>query len=326
MAINPLPPGGQSGYDYESGYVHYEQHLALTILILTLATLIVFGTLFGNILTIVAVVKEDSLRNVGNSFIVSLAVADLLLAIVVMPFDIVEYVIGHLPAGTVGCFFYANNNLLFCAASIFNITCISIDRYTAITDPLHYATRMTPKVAGTMISCTWIISVLLAYIPLLINWFSTIPFMHVINDACYFDLVHIAVPVVLMFSICMPCLMMLVAYGMIFKVARKQARQIQALAQVAQNLNNVEKGTAQKSCKAAKTLGLITGVFLLCWLPFSILMLTAFVFPETAALIPTIVWELISWMGYFNSMCNPAIYALCNQSFRKAFRKILFRR
>ena len=82
MAINPLPPRleGQYGYDYdyqyEYDYKYYEQNLLLTILILTFAALIVFGTLFGNILTIVAVVKEDSLRNVGNSFIVSLAVAD----------------------------------------------------------------------------------------------------------------------------------------------------------------------------------------------------------------------------------------------------------
>ena len=86
MAINPLPPihEAQHGYDYdyqyeykyEYNYEYYEQHFWLSILMLTFTTLIVFGTLFGNILTIVAVVKEDSLRNVGNSFIVSLAVAD----------------------------------------------------------------------------------------------------------------------------------------------------------------------------------------------------------------------------------------------------------
>ena len=144
MSSNPLPPKreGQYGYDYdypyeygyEYDYEYYEQHLALTILIVTFTTLIVLGTLFGNILTIVAVVKEDSLRNVGNSFIVSLAVADLLLAIVVMPFDVVENITGYLPVGSVGCFFYASNDVLFCTASVLNITCISIDRYIAITD------------------------------------------------------------------------------------------------------------------------------------------------------------------------------------------------
>ena len=260
MAINPLPPihEAQHGYDYdyqyeykyEYNYKYYEQHFWLSILMLTFSTLIVFGTLFGNILTIVAVVKEDSLRNVGNSFIVSLAVADLLLAIVVMPFDVAENVIGNLSVGAVGCFFYANNDLLFCTASVFNITCISIDRYIAITDPLHYVTRMTPKVAGTMISCTWVISVLLACIPMLIDWFVETSYLYVINDACYFDLSSVTGLIVPLFSIYIPSALMLVAYGMIFKVALKQATQIQALAHMAQNLNNV--GTMEQQRNHAK--------------------------------------------------------------------------
>ena len=162
---------------------------------------------------------------------------------------------------------------------------------------------------------------------MLINWFLETSYMYVINDACYFDLSSITGLIVIVSSIYIPSALMLVAYGMIFKVAQKQAtHQIQALANVAQNLNNMDTGTTRKSCKAAKTLGLITGVFLLCWLPLSILMFTANVSPETGTRIPLIVWNDCSWMGYFNSMCNPAIYALCNQSFRKAFKKILCRR
>ena len=161
---------------------------------------------------------------------------------------------------------------------------------------------------------------------MLIDWFVETSYMYVRNDACYFDLSSITGLIVPVFSIYIPSALMLIASGMIFKVARKQATQIQAFVHVAQNLNNMDNGVRQKSRKAAKTLGLITGVFLLCWLPLYILMFIAHVFSETETLIPLIVWKLCLWMGYINSMCNPLIYAMCNQSFRKAFKKILCRR
>lgn len=47
-----------------------------------------FFTLFGNVLVIMSVVRERALQTVTNYFIVSLAVADLMVAVVVMPFGV----------------------------------------------------------------------------------------------------------------------------------------------------------------------------------------------------------------------------------------------
>ena len=67
-----------------SGVLAYEANepsVAVTVLQAFLSVFYITVILFGNTLTIVAVIKEDSLRKVGNSFIVSLAVTDILMAV-----------------------------------------------------------------------------------------------------------------------------------------------------------------------------------------------------------------------------------------------------
>ena len=81
-----------------------------------------------------AVIKEDSLRKVGNSFIVSLAVTDILMAVLVIPLFTID-LIAFLAGGYILCIMYASNGSMFCTASVLNISMISIDCYIAITDP-----------------------------------------------------------------------------------------------------------------------------------------------------------------------------------------------
>ena len=246
-----------------------EYSVTATVLRAFLSAFYIIVTLFGNTLTIAAVIKEDSLRKVGNSFIVSLAVADILMAVLVVPLFTID-TIAHLSLGDILCIIFASSDLMFCTASILNITIISIDRYIAITDPLRYATRMTTKVAGSLICCVWTISGLISYLPLIINEILNTQFIHMVDRSCYFDLVNPTM-MVLIISWFVPTLMMLSAYGMIFKVARKQEARVCELANISNNLNRGQNGitptSLQRSHKAAKTLGLVIAIFLLCWVP-----------------------------------------------------------
>uniref|UniRef100_A0A8C6U539 G-protein coupled receptors family 1 profile domain-containing protein n=1 Tax=Neogobius melanostomus TaxID=47308 RepID=A0A8C6U539_9GOBI len=73
--------------------------------------------------------------------------------------------------------------------------------------------------------------------------------------------------------------------------------------------------------KAVKTLGIIIGSFILCWLPFFIV---ALVMPFCLhCSMPRGLQDVINWLGYSNSVLNPLIYAFCNKDFRRAFSKIL---
>ncbi|KAG7156767.1 Octopamine receptor beta-1R-like 2 [Homarus americanus] len=74
--------------------------------------------------------------------------------------------------------------------------------------------------------------------------------------------------------------------------------------------------------KAAKTLGIIVSVFLLCWLPFFSWYLVSALCGDACAVPDTLV-TILFWIGYFNSTLNPIIYAYFNRDFRKAFRKTL---
>ena len=77
--------------------------------------------------------------------------------------------------------------------------------------------------------------------------------------------------------------------------------------------------------KAAKTLGIILGSFIACWLPFFILYLSGPVLNYFDLVTPVWVFKLFTWLGYINSSCNPIIYTIFNKEFRQAFQKICCR-
>ena len=76
----------------------------------------------------------------------------------------------------------------------------------------------------------------------------------------------------------------------------------------------------QSECKAAKTLSIVLGVFIFCWMPW---FLQAIIVPLTGFKINGLLSEVIAWLGYFNSACNPILYALFYPSFKKCFHCII---
>ncbi|XP_016365730.1 5-hydroxytryptamine receptor 1A-beta-like [Sinocyclocheilus rhinocerous] len=73
--------------------------------------------------------------------------------------------------------------------------------------------------------------------------------------------------------------------------------------------------------KTVKTLGIIMGTFIVCWLPFFI---KAIVLPFCPSCdMPLWLIDVINWLGYLNSLLNPIIYAYFNKDFQSAFKKII---
>jgi len=84
-----------------------------------------------------------------------------------------------------------------------------------------------------------------------------------------------------------------------------------------------ERRKMRRENKAAKTLGVIMGAFLCCWLPFFTWYIYDALCGEHCPETPPIVVSVLFWIGYVNSALNPLIYALFNRDFRHAFQSTL---
>ncbi|KAM4701967.1 5-hydroxytryptamine receptor 1D [Discoglossus pictus] len=74
--------------------------------------------------------------------------------------------------------------------------------------------------------------------------------------------------------------------------------------------------------KATKTLGIILGAFIVCWLPFFVVSLVLPICKEVCWFHP-LLFDFFTWLGYLNSLINPVIYTVFNEDFKQAFQKLI---
>lgn len=123
----------------------------------------------GNCLVIAAVLCSSKLRSVTNLFIVSLAVADLLVGVAVLPFSATREVFEVWIFGDVWCSVWLAVDVWMCTASILNLCAISLDRYVAVTRPVSYPSIMSRKRAKALIAGLWVLSFVICFPPL-VGW------------------------------------------------------------------------------------------------------------------------------------------------------------
>ncbi|XP_053973390.1 dopamine D2-like receptor isoform X1 [Hylaeus volcanicus] len=193
-------------------------------------------TLFGNVLVILAVVRERALQTVTNYFIVSLAVADLLVAVLVMPFAVYVLVNGSWSLPGFVCDFYIAMDVTCSTSSIFNLVAISIDRYIAVTQPIKYAKHKNNRRVWMTILLVWAISAAIGS-PIVLGLNNT---PDRIPDQCLFYNTDFIIYSSLS-SFYIPCIIMVFLYYNIFKALRNRARK--ARANRKPNLGDIKPGS-----------------------------------------------------------------------------------
>ncbi|XP_076228237.1 octopamine receptor beta-1R isoform X3 [Nomia melanderi] len=315
---------------------------------------IITTAVLGNALVIASVRRHRRLRVVTNCYVVSLAAADLLVAMCAMTFNAsAELSGGKWLFGRFMCDVWNSLDVYFSTASILHLCCISVDRYYAIVSPLEYTVIMRQGTVGCMLGSAWVLPALISFIPIFMGWYTTqeqLDYMVKNPEICSFVVNRPYAVISSCVSFWIPGLVMIVMY---YKIYKEAVRQRKALSRTSSNivLNSVhhhrsstrqhhhqqmllqaaaETGTSirqqtkswRAEHKAARTLGIIMGAFLLCWLPFFLWYLTTSLCGE-ACYCPDTVVSVLFWIGYFNSALNPLIYAYFNRDFREAFKDTL---
>lgn len=138
------------------------------VIIALILLLIIVGTIVGNILVCIAVCLVKKLRRPCNYLLVSLAISDICVAVLVMPMATLYEILGKWSFGPVMCDLWVSFDVLSCTASILNLCMISVDRYYAITKPLQYGVKRTPKRMIVCVSLVWLGAACISLPPLLI--------------------------------------------------------------------------------------------------------------------------------------------------------------
>uniref|UniRef100_A0A3B3XJ90 G-protein coupled receptors family 1 profile domain-containing protein n=1 Tax=Poecilia mexicana TaxID=48701 RepID=A0A3B3XJ90_9TELE len=125
-----------------------------------LILVIIALTVGGNILVILAVSLEKKLQNATNFFLRSLAVADMLVGILVMPISLINILYDYAwPLPSALCPIWIYLDVLFSTASIMHLCAISLDRYVAIRNPIEHSRFNSRTKAMMKIAAVWTISI-----------------------------------------------------------------------------------------------------------------------------------------------------------------------
>ncbi|NXG21447.1 ADA1A protein, partial [Grallaria varia] len=309
-----------------------------------LGGLIVFGVL-GNILVILSVACHRHLQSVTHYYIINLAVADLLLTSTVLPFSATMEILGYWAFGRIFCNIWAAVDVLCCTASIMSLCIISIDRYIGVSYPLRYPSIMTERRGLLALLCVWALSLVISIGPLF-GWKEPAP-----EDETICQITE--EPGYVLFSALgsfyLPLAIILVMYCRVYVVAKRENKGLTSGLKTEKSHSEevtlrIHRRNApgaggsapnpkskhhfsvrllkfSREKKAAKTLGIVVGCFVLCWLPFFVVMPLGSFFPAIKP--PDTLFKITFWLGYLNSCINPIIYPCSSQEFKRAFQNVL---
>jgi len=212
-----------------------------------MGTIIVTAVL-GNALVITSVVRHRKLRVITNYYVVSLAMADMLVALCAMTFNAsIELTNGFWLFGYFMCDVYNSFDVYFSTASILHLCCISVDRYYAIVRPLQYPIIMTNRTVTFMLANVWVLPALISFTPIFFGWYTTDQhqeFRKKNPNVCIFVVNKYYALISSGVSFWIPGVVMVTMY---YKIYKEAVRQREALSRTSSNivLNSIHQHRRQ---------------------------------------------------------------------------------
>ncbi|XP_029968203.1 trace amine-associated receptor 13c-like [Salarias fasciatus] len=285
------------------------------MLVYILLSSICLLTVILNLLVVISISHFRQLHTPTNLLLLSLAVSDFFVGFL-MFFQMV-LIDGCWFLGDIMCTIYQYLAYIITSASIGTMVIISIDRYVAICYPLHYSTKITHRKVQISIYLCWICSVIFQTLNLTDALEQPGRYNSCVGE-CVFYINHIAAIADLIFSFIVPIAVIIVLYMRVFVVAVSQARSVRSQLAPAYRHQSVRAAAKKSELKAARTVGVVIAVFLLCMSPFYFVNITG-----TDSFLNATSATFVICLFYFNSCLNPIIYAFFYPWFRKSIKLIL---
>ncbi|XP_010577252.1 PREDICTED: adenosine receptor A3-like [Haliaeetus leucocephalus] len=271
-----------------------------------------FATL-GNILVIWVVKLNSTFQNTTLYFIVSLALADIAVGILVMPLAIVVSLGISIHFYT--CLFMCCLMVVFTNASILSLLAIAIDRYLRVKLPTRYKIITTERRVWWALCLCWSVSLLVGLVPMF-GWNKTEPRNSDFFRCRFTSVMRMDYMVYFGFFTwtLVPLLIMCALYVEIFYIIRTK------LSQGTTNLRGAGAFYGQEF-KTAKSLALVLFLFAISWLPLCIINSVSYFYPECH--IPPYLMYLGILLSHANSAMNPIVYACKIKKFKNTYLLIL---
>uniref|UniRef100_A0A8C4RD64 G-protein coupled receptors family 1 profile domain-containing protein n=1 Tax=Erpetoichthys calabaricus TaxID=27687 RepID=A0A8C4RD64_ERPCA len=279
-------------------------------------------SVFGNLLVIISVSHFRQLHSPSNLLVLSLAVADFLISISLMPFRIIKIIDSCWYFGDNFCYFNSIVELLLTSVSMSNLVFIAIDRYIAVCEPFVYAAKITVPIAQLSVTVSWLLSMLYTWVLVFYKGYYVISANESICvGQCEGFYAEPWGLVDLIITFLIPYTVMISLYTKIFIVAKRHIKVIKMTNQkICAKEIQQNKVPKKSERKAAKTLGIAISVFLFCWIPY---FLCIIINAYTDLVIPNIMFDILTLLAFFNSGMNPVIYALFYPWFQTSVKLIM---
>ncbi|KDR08842.1 hypothetical protein L798_01328 [Zootermopsis nevadensis] len=287
--------------------------------------LVAVCAVIGNALVILVFCRERRLRRRTNYYIVSLAIADLLVGLLGIPFAILASL--GLPTNLHACLFTVSLLVVLCTISIFCLVAVSVDRYWAILHPMGYSRNVRTKTAIAIIGVCWISGTLVGLLPLF-GWHRSQPaegmkcLFTEVMDYDYLLFLYFA-------TIVVPALLLAAFYAHIYRVVLNQVQIVTMNPSGGCTPASGSGGTMlrmlgpvqKREVKATQNLSIIVLFFIICWIPlYTINCVMAFC---QDCFIPLELTNFCIILSHANSAVNPLLYAYHLRDFRAALKNLL---
>ncbi|TSK28142.1 Melatonin receptor type 1A [Bagarius yarrelli] len=283
----------------------------LIVLTSVLITTIVVD-LLGNLLVIVSVYRNRKLRKTGNAFVVSLAVADLVVAIYPYPLVLTAIFNNGWIAGNLHCQISGFLMGLSVIGSIFNITSIAINRYCYICHSINYDKIFSKKNTVCYVMLVWV----LTFLAIMPNWFVESLQYDARVYSCTFAQ-----------SVSSTYTIMVVVVHFILPISIVTYCYLRIWSLVIQVRNRVKPDNRLKikphDFRNFLTMFAVFVLFAVCWAPLNFIGLAVALQPKLGQAVPVWLFTASYFMAYFNSCLNAVIYGVLNNNFRKEYKRIV---